>query len=251
MIEPVRETAEATRLARKAVHLGGDDPVALYMGAYALAFAAQEFDDAAAFMDRGLAVSPNLGQAWLLSSWLRIWRGQPDLALEHLARAVRLSPLDPSMYGMHGAMAYAHFLASRYDMASACAEKAMRDHRTFMLPICISAASNALAGQLEPAQNAVARVLELNPNLRVSNLRDLAPFRRVEDFAAFAKGLPPQSRPSGVRLLASGALLNETDRPTHDTDVWELGHPLRKWVFLAASAFHLIATQSQTRRHVV
>jgi TolB-like protein len=148
MIEPVRETAEATRLARKAVHLGGDDPVALYMGAYALAFAAQEFDDAAAFMDRGLAVSPNLGQAWLLSSWLRIWRGEPDLALEHVARAVRLSPLDPSMYGMHGAMAYAHFLASRYDMASACAEKAMRDHRTFMLPICISAASNALAGQL-------------------------------------------------------------------------------------------------------
>ena len=60
-IEPVPETAEATRLARKAVHLGGDDPVALYMGAYALAFAAQEFDDAAAFMDRGLAVSPNLG----------------------------------------------------------------------------------------------------------------------------------------------------------------------------------------------
>ena len=65
----------------------------------------------------------------------------------------------------------------------------MRDHRTFLLTTCISAASNALAGQLEPAQKAVARVLELNPNLRVSNLRDLAPFRRVEDFAAFAKGL--------------------------------------------------------------
>jgi TolB-like protein/tetratricopeptide (TPR) repeat protein len=189
MIDPVQEIAEATRLARKAVHLGGDDPVALYMGAYALAFAAQEFDDAAAFMDRGLAVSPSLGQAWLLSSWLRIWRGEPDLALEHVAHAVRLSPLDPSMYGMHGAMAYAHFLASRYDMASSYAEKAMRDHRTFMLPICVSAASNALAGQLEPAQKAMARVLELNPNLRASNLRDLAPFRRAEDFATFAKGL--------------------------------------------------------------
>jgi len=65
----------------------------------------------------------------------------------------------------------------------------MRDHRTFMLPICISAASNALAGKLEPAQKAMARVLELNPNLRASNLKDLAPFRRAEDFATFAKGL--------------------------------------------------------------
>jgi TolB-like protein len=189
MVEPVQERAEATRLARKAVYLGGDDPVALSMGGYALAFVAEEFDDAAAFMDRGLAVSPNLAQAWTLSGWLRVWRGEPDLALEHVARAMRLSPLDPSMYSMQGAMAYAHFLASRYDMASSCAEKAMRDHRTFLLTICISAASKALAGQLEPAQKAMARALELNPDLRASNLRDLAPFRRAEDFATFAKGL--------------------------------------------------------------
>ena len=159
------------------------------MGGYALAFVAQEFDDAVAFMDRGLAVNPNLAQAWALSAWLRVWRGEPDLALDHVARAMRLSPLDPSMFSMHGAMAYAHFLAGRYDMASSCAEKAMRDNPTFLLTICISAASNALAGQLEPAQKAMARALELNPNLRASNLRDLAPFRRAEDLATFAKGL--------------------------------------------------------------
>ena len=122
------------------------------MGGYALAFVAQEFDDAAAFMDRGLAVNPNLAQAWTLSAWLRVWRGEPDLALDHVAHAMRLSPLDPSMFGMHGAMAYAHFLAGRYDMASSCAEKSMRDNPTFLLAICISAASNALAGRLEPAQ---------------------------------------------------------------------------------------------------
>jgi TolB-like protein len=189
MSERVQESAEAVRMARKAVHLGGDDPVALYMGGYALAFVAHEFDDAAAFMDRGLAVNPNLARAWMLSVWLRVWRGEPDLALEHSAHAMRLSPLDPSMYGMHGAMAYAHFLASRYDMASSCAEKAMRDNPTFLLTICISAASNALAGRLEPAQKAMARALERNPGLRTSNLRDLTPFRRAEDFTTLAKGL--------------------------------------------------------------
>jgi TolB-like protein len=189
MIEHVQESAEATRLAWKAVHLGGDDSVALCMGGYALAFVAHEFDDAAAFMDRGLAVNPNMAQAWTLSAWLRIWRGEPDLALEHVAHALRLSPLDPSMYGMHGAMAYAHFQASRYDMASSCAEKAIRDNPTFLLSICISAASNAFAGRLEPAQKAMARALEFNPDLCASNLRDLAPFRRAEDLATFAKGL--------------------------------------------------------------
>jgi TolB-like protein/tetratricopeptide (TPR) repeat protein len=189
MIEHVQESAEATRLARKAVHLGGDDPAALCMGGYALAFVAHEFDDAAAFMDRGLAVNPNAAQAWTLSGWLRVWRGEPDLALEHVAHAMRLSPLDPSLYGMHGAMAYAHFLASRYDMASSCAEKAMRDNPTFLLTICVSAASNALAGRLEPAQIGIARALECNPDLRASNLRDLTPFRRAKDLAMFTKGL--------------------------------------------------------------
>ena len=43
--------------------LGEDDPIALCMGGYALAFVAHEFDDAAAFMDRGLAVNPNLGRS--------------------------------------------------------------------------------------------------------------------------------------------------------------------------------------------
>jgi tetratricopeptide (TPR) repeat protein len=90
---------------------------------------------------------------------------------------------------MHGAIAYAHFLASRYDMASSCAERSLRDNPNFLLVICISAASNALAGRLEPAQQAMARALEFNPDLRISNLGDLAPFRRAEDLAMFAKGL--------------------------------------------------------------
>jgi TolB-like protein len=189
MTDHVQESAEATRLARKAVYMGGDDPVALCMGAYALAFVAHEFDDAAAFMDRGLAVNPNFAQGWRFSAWLMVWRGQPDLALEHVAHAMRLSPLDRSMYAMHGAMAYAHFLASRYDMASSFAEKSMRENPNFLLAIRISAASNALAGRLEPAREGIARALECNPDLRISNLRDLAPFRRAEDLAVFAKGL--------------------------------------------------------------
>jgi len=183
------ESAEATRLAQKAVHLGSDDPVALCMGGYALAVITHEFDDATEFIDRGLAVNPNLAQAWRLSAWLRVWRGEPDLALEHVAHAMRLSPLDPFTYATHGAMAYAHFLASRYDIASSCAEKALRDNSTYLVAICISAASNALAGRIEPAQMAMARALECKPELRVSNLRDVAPFRRVEDLATFAKGL--------------------------------------------------------------
>ena len=55
--------------------------------------------------------------------------------------------------------------------------------------ICISAASNALAGHLEPAQKAMKRALECRPDLRASILSDLASFRREKDLAKFADGL--------------------------------------------------------------
>src|SRR5258705_7232660 len=60
MTDRVRESAEGTQLARKAAHLGADDPVALCMGGYALAFVAHEFDDRVAFMVRGLGVKLQL-----------------------------------------------------------------------------------------------------------------------------------------------------------------------------------------------
>ncbi|MCK1740908.1 winged helix-turn-helix domain-containing protein [Bradyrhizobium sp. 139] len=186
---PVKEIAEATRLARKAVELGTDDPFALSVGGYALAFIAHEFDDAAAFVDRALAGNPNFAQAWSTSAWLRVWRGEPDLALEHSAYAMRLSPLDPPMYyNSQGAMAYAHFLASRYDAAASCAENALRSHTNFLLLTCISAASNTRAGRLERAQRSVLQALERNPDLH-ANLRNLAPFRRADDYANFEKAL--------------------------------------------------------------
>lgn len=189
MIEQAKEFAEATQLARKAVHLGKDDPVALCMGGYTLAFVAHEFEDAAVFMDRGLAVNPNLAQAWMLSSWLRVWRGEPDLALDHVAQAMRLSPVDPALYAMLGAAAFAHFLAGRYDIASSCAEKAMRDNPSFLLAICIFAASSSLAGQIGQARKVLVQALECNPDLRASNLGNLAAFRRSEDLATFTEGL--------------------------------------------------------------
>jgi tetratricopeptide (TPR) repeat protein len=147
------------------------------------------------FVERGLALNPNSAQAWNLSAWVRVFRGEPDLALDHATRAMRLSPLDPSMYAIHGAMAYAHFLAGRYDMASSWAEKSMRDNPEFLLGICIFAASNALAGRGEPAEKGIARARECNPNLRRSNLGDLAPFRRAQDLALFAKGLSAAGLP--------------------------------------------------------
>jgi len=93
------------------------------------------------------------------------------------------------MFSIQAAAAYAHFLVHRYDLASSLAEQARRGNPNFLLGICISAASNALAGRLEVAHRAISRALECDAGLRLSNLTNLTPFQRPEDFAMFAGGL--------------------------------------------------------------
>jgi len=183
------ENAEGTRLARRAVELGKDDAVALSRGGHALAWFERDLDESAAFIERALVLNPNLAAAWNLSGWVRAYRGEFDLAIEHHTRAMRLSPIDPTLYNMHNGLAFAHFLGGRYTEAVSWAKQALHEQPNSPVAIRILAASNALAGQAAEAQEAMARLRQLDPVLRVSNLGEVFPLRRPEDLAKFAEGL--------------------------------------------------------------
>ena len=120
---------------------------------------------------------------------LRVWHGEPDGAIEHFARAMRLSPLDPEMYRMQAGMAVA-----------ICSQGALtprrhgrRRHsgicRSFLMVVSIIAASDALAGRTDQARRAMNHLRQLDPTLRISNLEDWLPIQRPEDLATFADGL--------------------------------------------------------------
>jgi tetratricopeptide (TPR) repeat protein len=104
--------------------MGWDDAVALYGAAYGLSIVVGNLDYAAAVIDRALLLNPNLMQAWLASGWIRVRRGEPELGLEQLAHARRLSPIDPVSYVNFGGTAAGHFFAGCYDDAALWAEKA-------------------------------------------------------------------------------------------------------------------------------
>ena len=190
-VDRAQEVADAARLAWRAAELGKDDAVALAFGGLALGYVAGDLEGAIALIDRALVLNPNLATAWYASGTVRAFRGgEPDLAIEHLQRAMRLSPFDPFMFTMQGVTAFAHFFADRYDEASSWAEKAFWERPNILATLRIAAVSNAYAGRLEEARKAVARALELDPEMRLSNLRDrIGTFRRPEDFAKYADGL--------------------------------------------------------------
>src|SRR5215475_10948160 len=78
-----------------------------------------------AFVDRALTLNPNLAAAWHYSGLTKILLGEPDIAIEHLAIAMRLSPLDPFIHYLQSVTALAHLYAGRYDEACMWSEKSL------------------------------------------------------------------------------------------------------------------------------
>jgi TolB-like protein/DNA-binding SARP family transcriptional activator len=190
MIDRTEEIAEATRLATRAVHLGREDAIALSFGGYVLGYVGGDIEESAACIDQALALNPNLALAWGYSSWVKTCLGEPDKGVEHAARAMRLSPLDPRLFSWQFCTALAHFCAARYDDAVAWAERALRHQPNYASSRRIAAASHALAGRLAEAREMMARLREFNPALRLSNLPDvLPPFRRPDDRNRYIEAL--------------------------------------------------------------
>ena len=183
------EIAEIVRLASHVAELGRDDAGSLAPGGLALAYTGGDLEGGEALINRALALNPNLTAAWYASGWVKSFLGETDDAIEHVARAMRLSPLDPLTFVMFGVTALAHFVAGRYGNASEWAAKAVREQPNFPVAIRSLAASSALAGRLDDAQRAIARARRLDPELRISNLRDRVGPYRPEDLARFAEGL--------------------------------------------------------------
>ncbi|KRB89968.1 winged helix-turn-helix domain-containing tetratricopeptide repeat protein [Noviherbaspirillum sp. Root189] len=189
MTDPSREMAEGSRLARRAVELDKGDAVALTRGGHALGHLAGDLQGGIALLDKALVLNPNLAAAWFLGGFLRLWHGETEAAIKHLAHAMRLSPLDPELYRMQAGMAAAHLFLGRFDMALSWAEKAFRELPSFLLAGAILAAGHALAARMGEAQRAMAQLRQLDPTLRLSNIADWLPIYRTENLAILVEGL--------------------------------------------------------------
>ncbi|HEY3144706.1 MAG TPA: CadC-family transcriptional regulator, partial [Dongiaceae bacterium] len=184
-----REIAEGTRLVRRAVELGQDDAVALAASAHAMTHLVRDLDGSIALLDRALVLDPNLAAGWYLGGFVRIWRGEPDEAIERIAHGMRLSPLGPDMYRMEVGTAMAHLLAGRTEDALSWAERASVHRSDHAFPISIFAAIYARAGRGNEARLAIQQLRQLDPALLLSHLKEWLPFQRPQDLENFADAL--------------------------------------------------------------
>jgi adenylate cyclase len=180
-------TAEVRRLARRAIELDKDDPTVLAMAGFALAYVVGEVEEGAALVSRATNLNPNLAIARNWRGWAHLWLGDVDAAIEQLQVALRLSPLDPQIFTVQTGLAFAHFFAGHNADATSWATTAVRQQRNFFTAQFILAACHAMSGRVEEAQEDCARLMQLNPTLSISKIKDRTPFRRTEDIERLAQ----------------------------------------------------------------
>jgi TolB-like protein len=189
LVDREAEIAEGSRLARRAVELGQEDAVALARAGHALGFLVGDLDTGLDFVERALLLNPNLAVAWVLSGLLQFYRGECEIAIKHLAWAMRLSPLDPTLYQMHVGTGFAHLLAGRQDEACSWAGKALRQEPDYLPAAAVVAASNALGGRMREARQAMTAVRRIDPALTIANLKQWFPLSHPDQFARWSEGL--------------------------------------------------------------
>ena len=115
--------------------------------------------------------------------------GQHGVAIENLSRALRLSPLEAEAYFAEAMMAFAHIFEGRYAEGLAWATRALGHRQDYMAAVWASAIANALSGKVDEARKLIPRILQLNPGMRMSSLKDYLSARRPQDIERAIEGL--------------------------------------------------------------
>jgi len=159
---PEADAVKGVDFARRALEVAGDDPGILANAAIALAYFGEDIGAAMALVDRALTFNPNFGRGWFQSGVIRIWASQPDIAVEHIEAALRLSPR--ARVGMSlFSIGQAHFLSRRFDEAVPKLLLAIQEDRSFPLAYRFLAACYAHMGRLDDAREIVKRLCTITP----------------------------------------------------------------------------------------
>ena len=142
--------------------MAGDDAVVLGYAAVVLASFGEDIGTMIGLVDRALALNPNYARGWTISGLLRLWAGEPDIAIDHVDVALRLSPrarVGPSLLIQGGA----HFFSRRFNAAVPKLLLGVQDNPSFPIAYHILAACYAHMGQLDEARDVVRRLRAVTP----------------------------------------------------------------------------------------
>src|SRR5271169_4735163 len=158
--DPDTNRREGLDLARRALRAAGEDPNVLGRVAYVFGNLGEDIDAAIALIDRAVELNPSFAVRWANSGWLRLWAGQPDLALDRFATSLRLSPRENALGVLLG-IGIGHFFAGRFEEARATLLRSVQESPGWVPNYRFLASCCAQMGRLDEAREIVQRLRTL------------------------------------------------------------------------------------------
>src|SRR5262249_52332079 len=129
----------------------------------------------------------------LVSGWVRIWAGEPEVAIEHFNTSLRLNPR--GLRPMHAlGLGIAHFFSRRFADALPMLCTSRRELPNFGETYRFLAATYTHLGRLDEARDTIAQLRLVSPALMT---RDAVSWRNSEHRELLL---------SGLRLAAGGVI---------------------------------------------
>jgi DNA-binding SARP family transcriptional activator/TolB-like protein len=193
--DPAASTAEAARLAERAVMLDPGDARALTLAGHVRGFLGRHPEEAIALHERAIALNPNLALAWCFSGLAQSYVGRHEEALRRIKTALRLSPSDPHGFFFDMALIMPHLMRGDYSDAVEAGRRAVQMNPYFSSAYKGYLAALGLTDRRQEAAEVLGRLLVLEPRFSLREAMARSPLVRPEDVARYAEGL----RRAGLR----------------------------------------------------
>jgi TolB-like protein/tetratricopeptide (TPR) repeat protein len=174
--EPREAALAARRHAERGLELDPLDPFANFTMGRSF-WLTGEPEAAANWLERATRLNPNYAQGFYAQAFTAMLIGDHAGVERGVHAAVRLSPLDPMLYGMLGTRAHALIHAGRYAEAAEWGDRAATAPGAHFLIAMIALVANSLAGREDEARRWLADVRHRRPDASGQHFFAAFPFR--------------------------------------------------------------------------
>jgi adenylate cyclase len=159
---PEAHRQAALDLAHRALQASPADAGVIANAAHIFGSLGEDIKPSIALIERALELNPSYVRGWGVSAWLRMWAGQPDVAVEQMQTSIRLSPrhwnlTEPVLFGL------AHFFGGRFDDAITLFLTALANMPRNPEVHRYLAACYGLTGRLKEAREILDRLRTITP----------------------------------------------------------------------------------------
>jgi len=190
--DPEAARRKSIDFARRAVRSAPDDPNVLAVAAARLGYFGEDIDVSLGLIDRCLTLNPSSARGWFWSALLRVFAGQPAVAIEHFQNYLRLSPRNRRAVHLN-VIGEAYFFSRRFDEAAANLLASLDLAPTFPVTYRVLAACYAHMGRLDDAREIIRRLRAITPAVMEPATR----YRNPELRELFLSGLRLASGEAG------------------------------------------------------